>query len=229
MTRVWPKTVCERERAHCRQPERIFADGLNAYPQAMGWWEGESRPQLVARAGIRPKPHANNNRIERLNGTLRERVKVQRGWKSMKTPLAEGQRIHYNFVKPHKALEGQTPAERAGVGIGGKDKWLELLQRICSEGAGQRLRKAPAPLCRCLCGESARRRRGRSDPNRSRGLIRPLAGSLDREPSLQPFPLLDLLGVDWPPAFLAEESDVLARLRRSDDVCHADQVIQPRV
>lgn len=27
----------------------------------------------------------------------------------MKTPLAEGQRIQYNFVKPHMALEGQTP------------------------------------------------------------------------------------------------------------------------
>ncbi|MDV3276990.1 MAG: transposase [Nitrososphaerales archaeon] len=75
------------------------------------------------------KPHANNNRIERLNGTLRERVKVQRGWKSMKTPIAEGQRIHYNFVKPHIALEGQTPAEVAGIDIEGENKWMELLKR----------------------------------------------------------------------------------------------------
>ena len=81
---------------------------------------------MVARLGV-GKPHANNNRIERLNGTLRERVKVQRGWKSMKTPLAEGQRIHYNFVKPHAAFEGQTPAERAEVGIQAKNKWLAML------------------------------------------------------------------------------------------------------
>ena len=73
------------------------------------------------------KPHANNNRIERLNGTLRERVKVQRGWKSMGTKVAEGQRIHYNFVRPHSALEGQTPAERAGVGIEARNKWLAML------------------------------------------------------------------------------------------------------
>jgi hypothetical protein len=46
----------------------------------------------------------------------------------MTTPLAEGARIHYNFVKPHKALEGQTPADRAGVGVAGKDKWLALLK-----------------------------------------------------------------------------------------------------
>ena len=55
-------------------------------------------------------------------------MKVQRGWKSGKTPIAEGQRIHYNFVKPHEALEGQTPAERAGVGVEGQNKWLSLLK-----------------------------------------------------------------------------------------------------
>lgn len=37
------------------------------------------------------------------------------------------QRIHYNFVKPHKALEGQTPAQRAGIPI--ENKWLELLKK----------------------------------------------------------------------------------------------------
>lgn len=59
---------------------------------------------------------------------MRERVKVQRGWKTMKTPLAEGQRIQYNFVKPHMALEGQTPAQVAGIGVQEGNKWLALLQ-----------------------------------------------------------------------------------------------------
>jgi hypothetical protein len=70
-------------------------------------------------------PHPNNNRIERLNGTLRERVKVQRGWKSYDSQIAEGQRIHYNFVKPHMSLEGMTPAQRANIPI--ENKWLSLL------------------------------------------------------------------------------------------------------
>ncbi len=47
----------------------------------------------------------------------------------MKTPLAEGARIHYNFVKPHSALEGQTPAERASVRVEGQDKWFGLLKK----------------------------------------------------------------------------------------------------
>lgn len=120
-----------RRNANGSEPEKVFADGLNAYPQAMEYWESESgRPELVARMGV-GKPHANNNRIERMNGTLRERIKVQRGWKSMKTQLAEGQRIQYNFVKPHAALEGQTPAQVAGIGVEGG--WMELLKKSLSE------------------------------------------------------------------------------------------------
>ncbi|WP_415282429.1 integrase core domain-containing protein [Candidatus Nitrososphaera sp. FF02] len=67
-----------------------------------------------------------NNRIERMNGTLRERVKVQRGWKTVKTPLAEGNRIQYNFVKPHMGFDGKTPAQVAGLDVKG---WRELLER----------------------------------------------------------------------------------------------------
>lgn len=115
-----------RKVAHDSQPEKIFTDKLNAYPQAMEYWEGESRPELVARMGIW-KPHENNNRVERLNGTLRKRVKVQRGWKNPKSKIVEGQRIQYNFVKPHMALEGQTPGQVAGVGIEAKNKWLAML------------------------------------------------------------------------------------------------------
>ena len=47
----------------------------------------------------------------------------------MKTQLAEGQRIQYNFVKPHVALDGQTPAQPAGVGLGSKNKWMGLLEQ----------------------------------------------------------------------------------------------------
>ena len=111
--------------AHGSEPERVYTDALRSYSDAIkfGFKQGVEH---VARAGVN-KPHATNNRIERLNGTVRERTKVQRGWKTMRTHLAEGQRIHYNFVKPHEGLAGQTPAERAGVGIRGRDKWLAML------------------------------------------------------------------------------------------------------
>jgi transposase-like protein len=109
------------------KPERIYTDALKSYQMAIACWPEDQRPIHIAKSGLR-KPVATNNRIEALNGTLRERVKVQRGWKSYKTPLAEGMRIHYNFVKPHSSLEGQTPADNAGVGIAKGDKWMALLK-----------------------------------------------------------------------------------------------------
>lgn len=108
------------------EPERIVTDSLRGYSEAIDFaFLNRSKPEHIAKAGIK-KRHATNNRIERLNGTLRERVKVQRGWKSMHTPIAEGQRIHYNFVKRHMALEGRTPAEASGIDVG-QNRWGELL------------------------------------------------------------------------------------------------------
>jgi hypothetical protein len=55
----------------------------------------------------------------------------------MKTPLAEGQRIHYGFVKPHMVLEGQTPAQTAEIGLVEKDKWISLLSLALEHDQGQ--------------------------------------------------------------------------------------------
>jgi len=106
---------------------RVFSSGVAVRVRARARYA-----KHIAKAGLR-KHDATNNRIERLNGTLRERIKVQRGWKTFKTPIAEGQRIQYNFVKPHMALEGQTPAEVAGVGANGKNKWMGLLVEALKE------------------------------------------------------------------------------------------------
>jgi hypothetical protein len=77
-------------------------------------WAFESvgaKVECIADYGVRKGKGQNNNRIERMNGTPRERVKVTRGWKSYQTPIPEGQRIAYNFVKAHQALSEKTPAE----------------------------------------------------------------------------------------------------------------------
>nr|MDQ3969576.1 DDE-type integrase/transposase/recombinase [Thermoproteota archaeon] len=109
--------------ANSNLPDAINTDAHRSYIDAVS----KTFPTVyhIAKCGVN-KPHANNNRIERLNGTLRERVKVQRGWKSKKSQIAEGQRIHYNFVKPHQALGGETPAQNTGLNIKG---WKELLQK----------------------------------------------------------------------------------------------------
>lgn len=108
--------------AHGQLPTELRSDSLKSYSTAVS----ETMPNVnhKTNCGIR-KTFANNNRIERMNGTLRERVKVQRGWKSMKSVISEGQRIQYNFVKPHQALGGLTPAKAAGIEPRG---WSELLR-----------------------------------------------------------------------------------------------------
>jgi transposase-like protein len=112
--------------AHGITPNKVFTDSLRHYNNGIA--KNFPDAERITNCGIR-KSYANNNRVERLNGTLRERTKVSRGWKSGKTPIAEGQRIHYNFVKPHQGLEGKTPAEASGIKIEEeKNKWLNLIQ-----------------------------------------------------------------------------------------------------
>lgn len=36
--------------------------------------------------------------------------------------------IHHNFIRPHMGLNGQTPAEAAGIRVEGENKWLTIIQ-----------------------------------------------------------------------------------------------------
>jgi hypothetical protein len=69
-----------------------------------------------------------NNVLERMHGSIREREKVIRGLKVDGTPIIPMNQIYYNFIRPHQALDGRTPAEVAGIGIEGDDKWIALIQ-----------------------------------------------------------------------------------------------------
>ncbi|SRR5579875_2249090 len=115
--------------AHGLKPENVFTDAWKAYGLAIPKTIGQVNH--IARCGI-AKPAATNNRIERANATVRERTKVQRGWKSMESQISEGMRIQYNFVKPHIALEKMTPAQRAGISPQKKATWNQLLTEAFS-------------------------------------------------------------------------------------------------
>jgi hypothetical protein len=64
---------------------------------------------------------------------MEERNKVMRSLKKTDSPIIDGQRIYYNYVKPHQGLDGKTPAEKAGIGIGDENKWLGLIKKASTD------------------------------------------------------------------------------------------------
>jgi len=69
-----------------------------------------------------------DNLVERLQGTIRERNKTQRGLKDEYSPFVQGHKLYYNFIKSHESLYGQTPAKNAGIDLElGNCKWQSLL------------------------------------------------------------------------------------------------------
>ena len=63
-----------------------------------------------------------------MNGEIRDREKTMRGLKKTDTDILKGYQIFHNYVRPHEALDGKTPADACGITIEGKNKWLTLIQ-----------------------------------------------------------------------------------------------------
>ena len=66
--------------------------------------------------------------MERLNGEVRDREKVMRGLKKTDTPILTGYQIFHNYVRPHEALDGKTPADACGIKVEGENKWITIMQ-----------------------------------------------------------------------------------------------------
>ena len=69
-----------------------------------------------------------NNKMERMNGEIRDREKTMRGLKKNDTPILSGYQIFHYYIRPHEGLEGKTPSEACGIKVEGKNKWLTLIQ-----------------------------------------------------------------------------------------------------
>lgn len=114
------------------KPDVVITDGLQSYIEAFKkefWTLKNPRTKHIAKAGIRGR--TNNNICERLHGSIRERDKVMRGLKTEATAktMTEGFRAYYNFIRPHQALDGKTPAQQANIDLKlGRNKWLTLIQ-----------------------------------------------------------------------------------------------------
>ena len=110
-----------------KKPRLMVTDGLASYKKAFNaeFYDHHQSCKHIADVALQ---ESLNNVLERMHGSIREREKIMRGIKVDDTPIIPMNQIYYNFVRPHMGLEGATPAEAAGVGIAGENKWMGLLR-----------------------------------------------------------------------------------------------------
>ena len=111
-----------------KQPKILITDGLPAYHDAFmkEYWTRTNGAQHIRDIHIDGKVH--NNKMERLNGEIRDSEKVMRGLEKVDTPILTGYQIYHNYVRPHEGLNGKTPAEAAGIEVNGQNKWITIIQ-----------------------------------------------------------------------------------------------------
>jgi len=116
-------------------PKAFVHDGLPAYDEA---YRKEllalQNPRVQNIRSVSLRHEGLNAGIERLNGTVRDREIVMRGLDKQKTAqdLVDAMRIHYNFIRPHMALENKTPAEKAGINLPLGQNKVETLMRLAA-------------------------------------------------------------------------------------------------
>ena len=118
-------------------PKRVKTDGLRSYQQAIRHAFALDEVKHVVSQGIRSE--INNNFSERLQGTFRDRDKTLRGLKNRDSGQVylDGLVLNYNYFRPHRALDGKSPAEKAGADIPFRS-WLEVAEAHRADITGGR-------------------------------------------------------------------------------------------
>lgn len=116
-----------------RLPDAIVTDGLPAYRSAIkaeyyGLNDRVQNPHIRLK-DFETKP--NNNIVERLNGTFRERTKVMRSLNSdlSAAEFVVGLQTYYNYIRPHQGIGCMTPAQMANIPIDlSGNRWEKMIE-----------------------------------------------------------------------------------------------------
>jgi putative transposase len=140
-------------------PKVVMTDSLQAYTYAIpNTFGNKTKHRKTKKFTARP----NNNIIERMQGTIKGRLKTMRGLKTLDSArtLIDGFIINYNYFRPHETLsqtEFTTPSQRAGIKFPYRS-WEELI-RHSQEAKTEIFTKPDIPTLRQLPISEAERKR----------------------------------------------------------------------
>lgn len=113
------KVITEALKLAGKAPLELVTDGLKSYSAALA--ELALPIRHLGNARLSDKEN-NNNRIERLNGTLKEWIKSKKWLKNHAQEVVDGYRAYYNYIRPHIGLNGKPPTNK-------QKTWLELIAK----------------------------------------------------------------------------------------------------
>jgi hypothetical protein len=118
-----------------KQPKTLITDGApnfhEAYEKEFYTQRLETRTEHIR--DIRFDVTVHNNKMERMNSEIRDRERCMRTLEKSDTQILSGMQIYHNYIRPHQALNGRTPAEVAGIKIEGENRWLTLIQNAAKK------------------------------------------------------------------------------------------------
>jgi transposase-like protein len=148
-TRFWiAQQVCEKkwysdvrpmfrdaEAKAGKRPKVLISDGAHNFETASRkeWGSLRKDRNVIHVRDIRFGGEVHNNKMERLNGEIRDREKTMRGLKRRDTPILKGLQLFHNYIRPHEGLGGKTPSEMAGIKVEGENKWLTIIQNASQQ------------------------------------------------------------------------------------------------
>jgi len=127
------RSVFRESKEHgSHKPTFVVTDGLQGYKRAFSKEFRTLSQDCEHIQGKAFREKGNNCMVERLNGTVRERLKVMRGMEGIGSGelLMKGFTNYYNFVRPHMGIGNLTPSEKARIMLNlGENRWMSLIRQ----------------------------------------------------------------------------------------------------
>jgi len=139
-----------------RFPDRIKGDACPSYPPACN---------AILPASVfqdfksKKEAYGHINIVERLNRTLRKSLPA--GERRFRTSEAlryfvELVRFYYNYIRPHRGLDGRTPAEEAGSSSLSENKWQSLITLAYAHSSDLYGKDTILPIVKPICDKNLR-------------------------------------------------------------------------